>query len=134
MAAATIYALVPHSATPYSVMIQAYGGVGAVLLPSATLISYLVEGPLKAYLQRLPVASWGDLNVTGARGNKIRIYDSALSSTGAAETRNTAFTVAWVGNANPALAGIAFNLVAAGGEGQAAARTIEIRYNHSATA
>jgi hypothetical protein len=115
------------------VMIRVLGGVGSVSLPSTTLISYLAEGPLKAYLQRVPVTNWGDLNTLGARGNKIRIYDSALSAAGLVEVRNTAFTVAWVSNVDPGQAGLLFDLVA-GGEGTAACRTIEIRYNHSATA
>ena len=132
MAVPTSYAKIANSATPFSVMIQVTGGTGSALIPSATLLGYLAAGPLKAYLQSVPVAAWDQLNfdTNYTKGDKIRIYDSALSNGDVAECRSTISTIWWVANSNPALAGLGVDLNN-NLEGPVATRTIEIRYLHS---
>ena len=132
MAVPTAYAPVAHSATPHSVMITVVGGVGATLILSGTLLSYLAEGPLKAYLRKLPVLNWDTLNITGVHGEKVRIYDVALSLAATPEYRVAAFDITWIGNADPTQAGLSVNLAASPPEsGGFAVRTMEIRFNHS---
>lgn len=125
-------ALVANSATPHSVMISVTGdATGAVLIPRATLLGYMAEGPLKAFLRGLPTTAWGTCNITGTCGSKIRIYDVAMSLTDTVEYRLAPYQITWVANADPALTGLSVNVGASQLEAVASVRTFEIRFNHS---
>jgi len=122
------YAKIAHSETPFSVMITVTGTdqeTVPVTIPKATLIGYLAEGPLKAYLSKLSDAAWASLNIEGPLGHKIRIYEVAGTIADATEERTGPLRFQWV-----AVPGLSV-FVAAGVEARTARRTIEIRYNHS---
>jgi hypothetical protein len=136
MAGSTTISIVAHSATPYSIMFEMSGDPGATssLIPSTAMLIALHDGPLKAFLAKLPVANWADLNITGAKGNKIRIYEVGLTNADALEVRGGVVHVEWISNADPAQAGLLLGTVPYGAEGGTSVRTIEVRLNHSAQA
>ena len=125
---ATTITPIPGSATPYSKKYLLTGDNAAGLRSLVDLAADLMEGPLKRTLLGIAPANLGVFDTTGARGQEIRIYNVAATAANAAVTRSELFTITWVGNANPALAGLACTLAAAN------VRTIEIRLNHSTQA
>lgn len=121
------------SNTPYSLILRITGmdnEMLGTLVDKATLLGYLHEGPLKAYLSKLTDAEWAQLNVTGTLGDKIRIYELANSLTDATEIRSGLFRFEWVTAPAPGLAVFANSSLL---EGQTS-KLIEIRLNHSAAA
>jgi hypothetical protein len=126
---------VPNSCTPYSIMLYITATdtepTPNVILKTTLLgTGWLVEGPLKEFLSRIPDSAWATLNVPGVLpfSNKIRIYDSTLTPIDASENRNGYFRAEWVSVPAP---GLSISLT---GEEATIARTIEIRYLHSSPA
>jgi len=125
---ATTITPIAGSATPYSKKFLLTGDGAPGLFTLADFATHLMEGPLKRTILGAASADIDHFNVDGARGSEIRIYNDAITAADAFVTRQEARTIAWVANANPALAGLACTLVAA------EVRTIEIRLNHSTQA
>lgn len=116
------------SATPYSKKFLLTGDGAAGLLSLTALLAALDEGPLKRTLAAASPAALAAFDVDGARGSEIRIYNVAATAADAAVTRSGAYTIRWVSNADPGVAGLSCTLTAQN------VRTIEIRLNHSTQA
>ena len=125
---ATTIAPIAGSATPHSKKYLLTGDGAAGLRSLIDLATDLAEGPLKRTILGAAPGDLDHFNVDGARGSEIRIYNDAVTAANAAVARQELRTIAWVANANPALAGLACTLAAA------EVRTIEIRLNHSTQA
>jgi hypothetical protein len=124
---ATTITPVANSGTPYSLKLALAGNDGAAgLLSYTALLAALPSGPLKAAISRTLPSALAEFNVDGVRGDEIRIYSVALAA--ATALQSGARTIAWVSNADPAVAGLACTLVAAN------TTVIEIRLNHSTQA
>lgn len=125
---ATTIAPIAGSATPYSKKYLLTGDGAGGLRSLVDLATDLMEGPLKRTLFSEPSVNLGAFDVTGARGDEIRIYNVAATAADAPVSRADPFRVGWTQNANPALAGLLCTLEAGD------VRTIEIRLNHSTQA
>lgn len=125
---ATTIAPIAGSATPYSKKYLLTGDGAEGIRSLADLATDLDEGPLKRTILGTASTGIAAFNVDQARGNKIRIYNIGANTADAAATRSAAYTIRWVSNANPALAGLSITLAAQN------TRVIEVRLNHSTQA
>lgn len=128
MATPTTVAPIAGSATPYSIKLRLIGtGVPGLLSITGFRVA-LAQGPLRDVLLGAAPADLDHFNVDGVRGSEIRIYDAASAAADAPEPRAGAYSIAWVANADPAVAGLAVTLISLD------ARVIEIRLNHKTQA
>lgn len=125
---ATTITPIPGTATPHSKKFVLTGDGAEGIFSLVDFATHLAEGPLKKLLLGTASTSTATFNVDQSRGHKIRIYNLAATPSDAANTRSGAYTIRWVGNANPALAGLSCTLAAGN------TRTIEVRFNHSTQA
>ena len=132
---ATTIVPIAGSPIPFSKMFVLTGDGVAGTFPlddgsgtSSCLAGALDEGPLRKALLATPPATLANFNLNQARGDEIRIYDVPLSLADASLTRQNARTIAWVSNADPAVAGLQCTLE------QGDTLIIEIRLNHTTQA
>jgi hypothetical protein len=125
---ATTIVPIAGSATPYSKKFLLTGDGTEGLFNLADFATHLVEGPLKRTLLGAASTAIAAFNVDGVRGEEIRIYNLAATAADVLAPRAGAYTIRWVANANPALAGLSCTLA------NLDVRAIEIRLNHSTQA